>query len=73
MNDNTDGRKKCTAKTEVWSRCCGFFRPTSQYNRGLLEQYHSRKVYDVQKAVETTPDPPHNGREDIQYDGRPKP
>lgn len=31
-------------KCEVWSRVCGYLRPTSQYNEGKFAE-HKDKVY----------------------------
>lgn len=39
--------EKCDAKTEVWSRVCGFFRPVSQWNKGKKKEYKDRKPYRV--------------------------
>ncbi len=39
--------KKCDAKTEVWSRVCGFFRPVSQWNKGKKEEFRDRKEFVV--------------------------
>jgi len=39
--------KKCTAKTEVWSRVCGFFRPVCQWNKGKKQEYAERKPYQM--------------------------
>lgn len=36
---------KCKAKTEVWSRICGFFRPVAQWNPGKREEYRERTPY----------------------------
>ena len=44
---------QCQAKTEVWSRVCGFFRPVSQFNRGKKEEYRERVNY----AVPMSPNP----------------
>jgi len=41
--------EKCNAKTEVYSRVCGFFRPVQQWNKGKKEEYKDRKTYDVTK------------------------
>lgn len=48
---------KCDAKTEVWSRVCGFFRPVSQWNKGKKAEYADRKEYVVgdKPNEETTP------------------
>jgi ribonucleoside-triphosphate reductase len=39
---------KCTEKTEVWSRVCGFFRPVAQWNRGKKQEYRDRTPYKVE-------------------------
>lgn len=39
---------KCTAKTEVWSRVCGFFRPVAQWNRGKKQEYRDRVPYKME-------------------------
>ena len=36
---------KCNAKTEVWTRVCGFFRPVQQWNKGKKEEYKDRVEY----------------------------
>lgn len=36
---------KCQEKTEVYSRVCGYFRPTSNWNRGKKEEFKERKEY----------------------------
>ena len=40
-----DGRRPCPARTEVYSRVVGFFRPVQQWNRGKKEEYRQRRVY----------------------------
>lgn len=32
---------------EIWTRCVGYFRPTSQYNKGKLEEFNDRKYIKV--------------------------
>lgn len=32
-------------KCEVYSRICGYIRPTSTWNEGKLEEYYDRKEY----------------------------
>ena len=51
MADKT-GKTKCTGKTEVWSRTVGFYRPTSDWNRGMLAQYRDRVAYSMDKATD---------------------
>ena len=36
---------KCQKKTEVYSRVCGYFRPTNNWNRGKKEEFKERKEY----------------------------
>jgi ribonucleoside-triphosphate reductase len=36
---------KCGAKTEVYSRVCGYFRPVSNWNKGKKEEFKDRKTY----------------------------
>jgi ribonucleoside-triphosphate reductase len=38
---------KCDAKTEVYSRVCGFFRPVQQWNRGKKEEFKERSEYQM--------------------------
>ena len=40
---------KCKAKTEVYSRVVGFFRPVQEWNKGKREEFSERKEYDIQK------------------------
>lgn len=44
-------RYKCQAKTEVWQRVTGFFRPISQYNRGKKEEFRERVAYVVGREL----------------------
>ena len=39
--------KRCTAKTEVYSRVVGFFRPVQQWNQGKKEEYKDRQTYKI--------------------------
>jgi len=39
--------EKCDAKTEVYSRVCGFFRPVQQWNKGKKEEFKERTPYRV--------------------------
>lgn len=38
---------RCDARTEVYSRVCGFFRPVQQWNRGKKEEFKDRSEYVV--------------------------
>ncbi len=42
----------CSAKTEVWARAVGFFRPVKQWNRGQRAQYDARTPYRADKEPE---------------------
>jgi anaerobic ribonucleoside-triphosphate reductase len=44
--------KPCEAKTEVYSRVVGFFRPVQQWNRGKKEEFKERKVYVIKQKGE---------------------
>lgn len=39
----------CTAKTEVWARVCGFFRPVRQWNKGKRQEYQERTPYRISR------------------------
>ncbi len=41
---------KCGAKTEVYSRVCGYFRPVSNWNKGKKEEFKERKTFVVKKT-----------------------
>lgn len=36
---------KCGRKTEIFSRVCGYFRPTEHWNIGKKEEFKDRKEY----------------------------
>jgi len=38
---------KCGAKTEIYSRVCGYFRPVANWNKGKKEEFNDRKSYTV--------------------------
>lgn len=38
---------KCGAKTEVYSRVCGYFRPVSNWNVGKKQEFKDRKKFAV--------------------------
>lgn len=48
---------KCGAKTEVYSRVCGYFRPVANWNKGKKQEFKDRKSYDVQQAAKATKKP----------------
>ena len=41
--------KRCDAKTEVYSRVVGFFRPVQHWNEGKQEEFLERQVYGEEK------------------------
>lgn len=49
MSELTDSeRQPC----EVWTRCMGYHRPVSEYNRGKKSEYYERLCFSEEKAVE---------------------
>lgn len=44
---------KCGRITEVYSRVVGYFRPIKSWNRGKVEEFNDRKVYDGFKEKQT--------------------
>lgn len=43
--------QKCQAKTEVYSRVCGYFRPVANWNKGKKSEFNDRKSYTVPDVV----------------------
>ncbi len=41
----------CKAKTEVYSRITGYYRPVQNWNDGKLQEYANRTEYDIAKSV----------------------
>ena len=37
----------CGLETEVWSRPCGYYRPTKNWNKGKQEEFKERKKFNV--------------------------
>jgi ribonucleoside-triphosphate reductase len=37
---------------EIWSRVVGFFRPTSQWNKGKKREFKDRKNFDWKKGFD---------------------
>jgi ribonucleoside-triphosphate reductase len=37
---------KCSMKTEVYSRVCGYHRPVSNWNQGKKEEFKDRKSFE---------------------------
>ena len=61
MTDNNN--HTCGEDCEVYSRVCGYYRPTSRWNKGKQEEFKERKTfnlanvnryYDPQMGVEYT-------------------
>jgi ribonucleoside-triphosphate reductase len=46
---------KCGAKTEIYSRVCGYFRPISNWNKGKKSEFNDRKSYTVPETVIAPP------------------
>ena len=46
---------KCGAKTEIYSRVCGYFRPVSNWNKGKKEEFKDRKTYEVSSCSARLP------------------
>ena len=54
--------KKCGRETEIFSRCCGYFRPykmpskngkaQSSWNKGKLSEKADRLDFDIKKATQ---------------------
>ncbi|MCK4982575.1 MAG: hypothetical protein KAS17_06605 [Victivallaceae bacterium] len=42
---------KCGAKTEIYSRVVGYFRPVAQWNAGKKEEFKDRKVFNIQNQI----------------------
>ncbi|MBQ2837424.1 MAG: ribonucleoside triphosphate reductase, partial [Peptococcaceae bacterium] len=41
----------CGAKTEVYSRITGYYRPVQNWNDGKSKEFKDRKVYDISRSV----------------------
>ena len=39
--------EKCGAKCEVYSRCCGYYRPVTNWNKGKQEEFKDREKFKV--------------------------
>lgn len=44
--------KKCQARTEVYSRVVGYFRPVQQWNIGKKLEFEQRKPFNLHKSEE---------------------
>ncbi len=45
----------CKAKTEVYSRITGYYRPVQNWNDGKAQEYKNRVVYDVENSYMKRP------------------
>lgn len=41
---------KCGARTEIYSRITGYYRPVQNWNDGKLQEYANRKEYEIQNS-----------------------
>ena len=41
----------CGAKTEVYSRITGYYRPVQNWNDGKAQEFKDRKVYDISHSI----------------------
>jgi len=44
--------KEKKIKCEIYSRCCGYYRPVNQWNQGKRAEYSERKVYKIPKGID---------------------
>lgn len=44
-----ENKNTCNKPCAVYSRVCGYIRPTSEWNAGKKEEFKDRKMYDVKK------------------------
>ncbi|MFA6449724.1 MAG: ribonucleoside triphosphate reductase [bacterium] len=45
------GANPCKARTEVYSRIVGYFRPVQQWNLGKQQEFHTRRTYMIDPAI----------------------
>lgn len=38
-------------RCEIFSRVVGYLRPVRQWNRGKVQEFNDRKVYDIKKDI----------------------
>lgn len=43
-------RKKTRQPCEIYSRCCGYMRPTKNFNDGKISEFKDRKTFIIQKT-----------------------
>ncbi len=52
----------CGAKTEVYSRITGYYRPVANWNDGKAQEYKDRKVYNIGHSTLT-----HEGPKEVKF------
>lgn len=52
----SDNKHTCGQDCEVWSRVCGYYRPTNRWNKGKQEEFKERKPFEL-KSVNRYYDP----------------
>ena len=52
----------CGAKTEVYSRITGYYRPVANWNDGKAQEFKDRKVYDIGHSTLT-----HKGPKEVSF------
>lgn len=40
-------KNKCSHKCQIFSRVCGYFAPTKNFNLGKKEEFRDRKVFKI--------------------------
>jgi len=56
MNSNENKEKEsilpraCGEVCTVWSRITGYYRPTTNWNKGKLQEFQERKHFNVKNA-----------------------
>ncbi len=43
---------KCKEQCEIYSRCCGYFRPVTNWNKGKREEFKDRTPYALPENSE---------------------
>jgi hypothetical protein len=46
------GPRKCGMQCEVYSRVCGYHRPTRLWNKGKQEEFKDRTMFDPEHSSE---------------------
>jgi len=56
QNGKTESCPKCGAKCEIWSRVVGYYRPTTEWNKGKQAEFNDRKEYIIASRDKTNQD-----------------